>query len=310
MKDFENLKDFDKTEFQAVAIPALKSGFFDKTSWAYDVLYEYATETDDEDEEDEEDEDYDPEVDYDDVMEALEVLLQEMGAKQAPPEVTRFLDFVYALAVENEDEGRINDWGSIYYTGQIGTQDFKKAAELYLIADRLGNANATCNLGYIYYYGRTGEVDYEKAYLYFSKSAMRDKCENSLYKIGDMYRNGYFVAKDEKAAFEIYMNAYRSYRQEKEKSPYDYDWAVEADVNFRLGDCKMNGIGTEKDLMEALMYLQCAERGFVERVKRGDYFLRKMLRSTIEKQAQIREELSKELPDMDWAKDVAGYDTL
>lgn len=72
----------------------------------------------------------------------------------------------------------------------------------------------------------------------------------------------------------------------------------------------LHEIGTEEDLMEALMYLQRAERGFVERIKRGDYFLRKMLHSTIEKQTQIRKELSNGLPDMDWAKDLAGYDTL
>jgi hypothetical protein len=51
-------------------------------------------------------------------------------------------------------------------------------------------------LGYIWYYGRTGERNYEKAFGYFSR-LMEKGDPVSTYKIADMYRNGYFVDKDQ-----------------------------------------------------------------------------------------------------------------
>ena len=51
-------------------------------------------------------------------------------------------------------------------------------------------------LGYIWYYGRTGEKDYEKAFRYFSKAADRGNTV-AAYKVADMYKNGYFVDKDQ-----------------------------------------------------------------------------------------------------------------
>lgn len=51
-------------------------------------------------------------------------------------------------------------------------------------------------LGYIWYYGRTGERDYKKAFEYFSK--MMDKGNLvAEYKVADMYKNGYYVDKDQ-----------------------------------------------------------------------------------------------------------------
>ena len=43
------------------------------------------------------------------------------------------------------------------------------------------------------------EKDYKKAFHYFAKGAF-DGHLVSLYKIGDMYKNGYYVEKDEKEA--------------------------------------------------------------------------------------------------------------
>ena len=56
------------------------------------------------------------------------------------------------------------------------------------------------DLGYIWYYGLTGTVDYEKAYGYFLRGmegyddVVRFNCE---FKVADMYRNGFYVDKDE-----------------------------------------------------------------------------------------------------------------
>ena len=57
-------------------------------------------------------------------------------------------------------------------------------------------------LGYIWYYGRTGTVDYEKAFKYFSLAADAG-IEEAIYKVADMYKNGYFVEKNYEKYTEI-----------------------------------------------------------------------------------------------------------
>ena len=59
---------------------------------------------------------------------------------------------------------------------------------------------ALMELGYIYYYGQNGVVDYKKAYQNFKKGSKfcgeLDKywCK---YKLADCYHNGYYVKKNE-----------------------------------------------------------------------------------------------------------------
>ena len=61
------------------------------------------------------------------------------------------------------------------------------------MAADLGSEPAIQGLGYIWYYGRTGTVDYEKAFRYFSSLKHNIVAQ---YKVADMYKNGYYVAKD------------------------------------------------------------------------------------------------------------------
>ena len=119
-----------------------------------------------------------------------------------PKEVAELMIEIYLEEIAEENPDAMTNLGSLYYTGRCGEQNYEKAVEYYTMADRLGERQATENLGYCYYYGRTGDVDYKKAYHYFVKGAL-DNHLNSLYKIGDMYKNGYYVEKDEKEAFYI-----------------------------------------------------------------------------------------------------------
>ena len=62
-------------------------------------------------------------------------------------------------------------------------------------------------LAYIWYYGRTGERDFKKAFEYFSK--LMDKGNPvSTYKVADMYRNGYYVEKDQQKYEQIIEDLY------------------------------------------------------------------------------------------------------
>lgn len=296
------MKNFDRKEFQKLAKPVLKTDFYDEDSWECEEFHNYATETEEEDV-------YNgSELDYEDVMVALEDMIFRDETKQFPPALIKLLEYAYGVAIENKDGSRIHNYGTFFYDGRIGEQDFKKAAELYEIGASLGCPNSLCALGYIYYYGRTGEVNYEKAYMYFSKSAFRDNDATSLYKVGDMYKNGYYVQQDLVTAYKIYERSYEIFKSEEDE--YDYDPSKAADAAFRVGECLLNGIGCDQDVMKALEYLQLAERGFVERVSKGEYFLRKMLKATVEKENEARQKLSEKLPDEDWAKGLTGYTSL
>ncbi|MCR5823172.1 MAG: sel1 repeat family protein [Lachnospiraceae bacterium] len=186
------------------------------------------------------------------------------------------------LIAEGNDDAMCN-LGSLYYTGRGGTQDYEKAAYYYEMASKAGNRQATENLGYIYYYGRTGEVNYEKAFHCFLKGAL-DNHLRSLYKVGDFYRNGYYVEKDEKEAFRIYKLCYDMLDETNTSH-------VGADICMRMGDCYFEGIGTEKDLLEALENMHSAEELFYVRLMDGDFYQKENLKHVIEREEEIRKEI-------------------
>ena len=68
------------------------------------------------------------------------------------------------------------------------------------MAAALGHGGSIVELGYIWYYGQNGTVDYKKAFECFTQGA---DCGDELtciycgYKLADMYHYGYYVEKDE-----------------------------------------------------------------------------------------------------------------
>lgn len=129
--------------------------------------------------------------------------------------------------------------------------DYHKAQKYYEQSADLGNSQAACNLGYIYAYGRTGERDNEKAFYYFNLAAM-DGNANASYKVGDAYYWGNFVAKQPLLAFKYYQEA---------ENQLDYlrdDDDIKSDIYYRLALCFYKGIGTSKDLFNALSYINKA----------------------------------------------------
>ena len=171
-----------------------------------------------------------------------------------------------------------------------------KAMELYNMAAENGNRQAQENLGYCYYYGRDTEVDYEKAFHYFALGAF-DGHLISLYKIGDMYRNGYYVKKNEKEAFLIYKHCIDVLHGGED------DYLISGPVRLRLGDMYLNGIGTKKNPEAALVSYSIAEIDLFRMVKDGDYMYKKSLRAAIEGQERARAQLAEELPEQEWTFD-------
>ena len=91
--------------------------------------------------------------------------------------------------------------GGAYYE----LKEFDLALKYYVMAAALGNEEANVCLGYIWYYGRTGTVDYKKAFESYSAAPTNI---NALYKVADMYKNGYYVEKNYEKYKEIIEDIY------------------------------------------------------------------------------------------------------
>lgn len=104
--------------------------------------------------------------------------------------------------------------GGTYYS----ERDFDLAEHYYKIAAELGSIDAYECLGYVYYYGRTGKPDYEKAFYCYKKVMEETGDIEATYKIADMYRNGYYVEKDERKYEEIIESLYPRVKDENSLS--------------------------------------------------------------------------------------------
>lgn len=213
-----------------------------------------------------------------------------------PDYVIEFIIEMYELGIDNEDAQSMNDLGAMYYGGDRGCeQSFEKAVHYYEMAADKGNYQAMENLGYCYYYGRVGKPDYEKAYQYFAIGGLIGGGV-SLYKIGDMYLNGYYVRKSSTNAFWIYMHCLETMTEESEP-------LVAGPVYLRLGKMFLNGTGTEVNYKSALVCYQKAESYLYDMVKNGDYMYKNSLKAAIEGQAQAREKLTGDLSEQEWTFD-------
>ena len=80
------------------------------------------------------------------------------------------------------------------------------------MATEYGDLRAYEELGYMYYYGQHGVQDYKRAFECFSKGAEGSDGEGRMwckFKLADMYRFGCYVDKDEKKYREIIEDLYK-----------------------------------------------------------------------------------------------------
>ena len=180
--------------------------------------------------------------------------------------------------------------GTFYYTGRFLEQDYKKAFDLYKIAADAGERRAICNCGYCFYYGRHQEADYAEANRYFSLGALLFNDANCLYKLGDLYLNGYGVEKNENYAFKLFARALECSENNKEDSP------ALADAQFRVGKCLLRGIGTQKNVEDAHALLSIALLNFYKR-RKTDPFVIDLIQETKELIAEAQEQLDTEIAD-------------
>ena len=215
--------------------------------------------------------------------------------KTMPQELFAFVVSLYKQAISQGNVDAMNDLGALYYDGRGCCQDFTKAIHYYEMAAAHGDEHAQENLGYCYYYGRDIPMDYEKAFHYFAMGAFHGRL-GSLYKIGDMYRKGYYVEKNPAEAFKIYFHCVRL-------MTYDDMCDIAGPVYLRLGQLYLYGEGTDKNPAESLKCFQIAERYLYDMVMDGELMYRKSLKFAIEGQAKARKILMKKLPSLMWPQE-------
>ena len=212
-----------------------------------------------------------------------------------PPELFDFVVELYEEAISDGDDVAMNDLGALYYDGRGCYQDFTKAIHYYEMAAAHGNELARENLGYCYYYGRDIPADYEKAFQCFAEGAFCGRLV-SLYKIGDMYRNGYYVEKNPAVALRIYLRCVEMLNPDK-------DWYIAGPVFLRLGNAYLYGEGTEKYPREALKYFHDAEIYLYDMVAEGEEMYMKSLQAAIDGQTKARKILAKNPPSLRWPQE-------
>ena len=234
----------------------------------------------------------------DDEISAYELataLVQRDKTADMPRELFDFIVSLYKTAIDEDNTDAMNDLGALYYDGRGCEQDFTKAVYYYDMAAKAGCRQAQENLGYCYYYGRNMPVDYGKAFHYFALGAF-DGHLISLYKIGDMYQNGYYVEKNPKEAFNIYIHCLDLMTDEAAK-------LVAGPIYLRIGNALLNGNGVEENPKNALVAFQRAELYLYDMVMDGDEMYKKSLQAAIDGQAKARAKLDEGLPKQEWIID-------
>ncbi|KAH3756043.1 sel1 repeat family protein [Pelomyxa schiedti] len=138
--------------------------------------------------------------------------------------------------------------GVCYRNGSgVGSLDEKKAAQLYRLGSELGNAEARRNLAWCYSTGTGVVKSYRIAAKHYHISAITQKNAAALCNLGWCYLQGCGVQKSKRKAVKMYE---RSVAQ------------GHALAQFNLGWCYAAGIGVSRnDIMSSKLYRMAAEQG-------------------------------------------------
>ena len=130
------------------------------------------------------------------------------NTKYSEEEEFMFIEALEYLIGETHDPHAMMLLGGYYYE----QKHFDLALKYYEMAAAMDYDPAYECLGYIWYYGRTGTRDFKKAFECFSKM-MKKGNPVAAYKVADMYRNGYYVDKDQNEYEKIIEELYPKVRK-------------------------------------------------------------------------------------------------
>lgn len=234
--------------------------------------------------------------DYPDFV--MENFIEKFGEKDAmnsasDREIMLYRIFTDRLADKgNKTALKKKAMGCFGHGNRAYEQDFKASLEclerLYAID---GDPFVANFIGSIYLHGYAGETDYKKAYEYFSVGALAGYYE-SIYSMGDIFRNGLGVKRQPAIANKLYSDVYNATFDDFRQKRFDYEFA---DAAYRLGLCYMDGIGCDIDYFLALLYFLQADFAVKKRLETADWYGDERLAENIKENIK---ELEKELGDV------------
>lgn len=188
-----------------------------------------------------------------------------------------------------------NEGYRLYHIAGKDTELWRQCTDCFLYLIKNGargkkKAQYGNTLGYIFYYGRTNDFqpEYDKAFKYFSIGAEGGFYE-SIYKLGDMYLNGYYVEKDPEKAVKLYTQVYEAVEHQFREEEFE---GVFADISLRLGSLYRKGIGCKQDDHKALFIYTMADYAIKERMKYEEFFGNKKVADSITKElTELQEKL-------------------
>ena len=126
--------------------------------------------------------------------------------------------------------------------------------------------------------------------LFWYQHGAKENEMNSLYELGDFYRDGTIIKRDLDMAFGYYLNALDAILDGPcPEADDNYD-----DVALRLAQCYRIGIGTEKNLEKALFYAEAAESKYNRTVEKGGKWDQKFLNEARVETIRIHREMGLE----------------
>lgn len=168
-----------------------------------------------------------------------------------------FIEAMEFLIDKEHNPGDMMYLGGYYYEKKL----FDLALKYYEMAATFDYEEAYECLGYIWYYGRTGEKDYKKAFTYFQK--LREKGHLvATYKVADMYKNGFYVEKNQEEYEKIIENLFPKVQQCRNV----FDPIPE--VYTRLAKIRVNQ-GRKDEAINLYLY---AKRVLAQRIQLNGFF--------------------------------------
>ena len=201
---------------------------------------------------------------------ALKIIWGDQTTAPEPGLAEKAVEY-YSLLAQTGHCDSMLDLGAMYLDGRGVEKNEDKALAWYMKAsDKLYPKAYRC-IGNFWLIYSEKAPDIARAFDAFAKGALFEE-QNSLYMLGDFYREGEYIDKDVYFAFALYRAAERVIARNDLGFP---DGDITCDdcysaVQLRLGECYLDGIGTKADIEQAARYLQPAVTVYERRIAEGD----------------------------------------
>jgi len=137
-----------------------------------------------------------------------------------------------------------------YFHGKGVAQNYEKAFEWFSKGASLGLKACVNGLGFMYDMGLHVAENKYKAFELFSKAASMNH-PLAIFNVGVCYEKGSGISKDEAKAFEHFQS---SWKRSQERGHHECQ-----NVTLALARCHEKGVGTKRDLLEAIKWYRLSQ---------------------------------------------------